>query len=173
MYYSASIAFDPTDFEPQPEVKSMTVPAALARTAGGLAGLVVGGWLIVENATVIARQFGMNEMVIGLTIVAVGTSLPELATSATAAYKGNTDIAVGNVVGSNIFNIFLVLGLSSLIRPIPYHQGSNDELILLLIAQCLLFLSMFTGKKRFLDRWEGGLFVAVYFAFILYQILVR
>lgn len=110
IYYTAAIAFDPGDFDPQKEIKSMPLSTALLRVFIGLAGLVLGGWLIVANATLIAKQIGMSEALIGLTVVAVGTSLPELATSAVAAYRGKADIAIGNVVGSNIFNIFFYPG---------------------------------------------------------------
>jgi cation:H+ antiporter len=103
--------------------------------------------------------------------VAVGTSLPELATSVTAAYKGNTDIAVGNVVGSNIFNIFFVLGVSALIHPIGYHSAGNLDLLLLVAASFLLFFSMFTVKKRSLDRWEAIVFLILYFGFIGYKVV--
>jgi cation:H+ antiporter len=136
----------------------------------GLAGLMLGGWLIVANATLIAQQIGMSEALIGLTVVAVGTSLPELATSAVAAYKGNADIAIGNVVGSNIFNIFFILGVTAVIHPIPCETSSNVEVLVLIVASLLLFLSMFTGRRRSIDRWEGVLFVCAYLAFVGYKI---
>jgi cation:H+ antiporter len=169
-YYTAAIAFDAGDFDPQTEIKSMPLTMALFRVAMGLAGLVLGGWLIVANATLIAKQLGMSEALIGLTVVAIGTSLPELATSAVAAYKGNADIAIGNVVGSNIFNIFFILGITSAIHPIPCETGSNVEVLVLVAASLLLFLSMFTGRKRSIDRWEGVVFVLLYIAFVSYKI---
>jgi cation:H+ antiporter len=128
----------------------------------GLAGLTLGGKWIVDGAVYFATTFGMSESLVGLTIVAVGTSLPELATSAVAAYKRNVEIAVGNVVGSNIFNIFFVLGISSTIKPLPFKSTSNIDLGVVIIASLLLFMSMFTGQKRSLDRWEGVLFVVIY-----------
>ena len=170
-YYTAAIAFDAGDFDPQTEIKSMPLPTALFRVALGLAGLVLGGWLIVANATLIAKQLGMSEALIGLTVVAIGTSLPELATSAVAAYKGNADIAIGNVVGSNIFNIFFILGITSTIHPIPCETGSNAEVLVLVVASLLLFLSMFTGRRRSIDRWEGVVFVLLYIAFLSYKIV--
>jgi cation:H+ antiporter len=169
-YYTAAIAFDGLDFDPQMEIKSMPPSMALFRVAVGLAGLVLGGWLIVANATLIAKQLGMSEALIGLTVVAVGTSLPELATSAVAAYKGNADIAIGNVVGSNIFNIFFILGITATIHPIPSETGSNVEVLVLVAASLLLFLSMFTGRRRSADRWEGVVFVLLYIAFVGYKI---
>jgi cation:H+ antiporter len=169
-YYTAAIAFDTGDFDPQTEIKSMPLPIALLRVAVGLAGLVLGGWLIVANATLIAQQVGISEALIGLTVVAVGTSLPELATSAVAAYKGNADIAIGNVVGSNIFNIFFILGVTATIHPIPCETSSNAEVPVLIAASLLLFLSMFTGRRRSVDRWEGVVFVFLYIAFVSYKI---
>jgi len=107
---------------------------------------------------------------VGLTIVAVGTSLPELATSAVAAYKHNADIAVGNVVGSNIFNIFFVLGISAGIKPLPFQPRSNLDIGVVVISSLLLFLFMFTGKKRSLDRWEGLIFLICYGGFVAYHV---
>jgi cation:H+ antiporter len=132
----------------------------------GLAGLILGGKWIVHGAVYFATSFGMSESFIGLTIVAVGTSLPELATSAVAAYKRNVEIAVGNVVGSNIFNIFFVLGVSSTIKPLPFKSDTNIDVGVAIIATVLLFVSMFTGQNRSLDRWEGVLFVVMYGIYI-------
>jgi cation:H+ antiporter len=170
LYYSASLAFDVKNIEQHVKDKKLSKAAALTRAAAGFAGLAFGGWLIVNNAVLIAKSIGMSEAVIGLTIVAIGTSLPELATSAMAAYKGNADIAIGNIVGSNIFNIFLILGITSVVRPIPYHENSNIDLILLIGASVLLFLFMFTGKKRSLDRWEGALFFIIYISFVWFKV---
>jgi cation:H+ antiporter len=134
----------------------------------GLVGLTLGGKWIVDGAIVIAKNLGMSESLIGLTIVAVGTSLPELATSAVAAHKRNAEIAVGNVVGSNIFNIFFVLGISSIIKPLPFQVKSNLDIGAVILSSLLLFLFMFTGKKRSLDRWEGAVFLVLYAAYIIY-----
>jgi len=108
-----------------------------------------------------------------LTIVALGTSLPELATSTVAAYKGNADIAVGNVVGSNIFNIFFVLGVSGTINPIPFHGRNNIDIGMVIFASLLLFTFMFTGKKRSIDRWEGILSLVLYGVYLVFQITWR
>jgi cation:H+ antiporter len=134
----------------------------------GLAGLTFGGKWIVDGAIALAAKFGMSESLVGLTIVAVGTSLPELATSAVAAYKRNVEIAVGNVVGSNIFNIFFVLGISATIKPLPYQLKNNRDIGVVIFSSLLLFLFMFTGKKRSLDRWEGIIFLACYGVFLAY-----
>lgn len=134
----------------------------------GLAGLTLGGKWTVESAVHFAEIWGVSQSLIGLSIVAVGTSLPELATSAMAAYKKNVEIAVGNAVGSNIFNIFLVLGISSLIGQLPFDIKLNADIAVLVMANFLLFLFMFTGKKSSLDRKEGILFVVMYIGYIGY-----
>lgn len=137
----------------------------------GIVFLTVGGKWIVDGAIIIAQHLGMSEALIGLTIVAVGTSLPELATSAVAAYKKNPDIAIGNVVGSNIFNIFWILGVSSLIKPIVFSTGLNFDVYFLGITILLLFLSMFIGKKHLLERWQGVLFLLTYLAYVIFLII--
>jgi cation:H+ antiporter len=114
---------------------------------------------------------GISQSVVGLTIVAIGTSLPELATSVVAARKGKPDIAVGNVVGSNIFNIFFVLGVSAIIKPISFNSRSNFDIGVVILASLLLFTFMFTGKKRSIDRWEGVVSLMLYGAYLAFQII--
>ncbi len=133
----------------------------------GLAGLVIGGRLVVTSAIEMATAMGVSEKIIGLTIVAAGTSLPELATSVVAALKKNNDIAVGNIIGSNIFNIFLILGVSSLIRPLGFDASFNTDLYLLGLGTIVLLVFMFTGKKKKLDRWEAALLLAVYIVYMV------
>ena len=137
----------------------------------GTLGLFFGGHWIVEGALEIATLLGASETLIGLTIVALGTSLPELATTITAAYKKHTDLLVGNIVGSNIFNIFLVLGAISIIRPIPFSPGLNFDIIMVLAATLLLFLAMFLGKKHTLQSWQGAFFVLFYICYLTFVIL--
>lgn len=137
----------------------------------GLTGLIVGGRLVVDSAMDIAGSLGMSEKIIGITIVAAGTSLPELATSVIAALKKNNDIAVGNIVGSNIFNIFFILGLSSMVRPISYDSVFNTDLLLLFGGTILLFLFMFLGGKRKLERWEAGVLLLIYLSYTTYLVL--
>lgn len=137
----------------------------------GLTGLALGGTWIINGAVEIAGQFGVSEYLIGLTIVAIGTSLPELATSAVAAYKKNTDIAIGNVVGSNIFNIFWVLGISALIKPLPFQPAGNSDIVMVIFASILLFAFLLIGKKQLLERWQGGLFVLMYVGYIAFLIM--
>jgi cation:H+ antiporter len=131
----------------------------------GLAGLTLGGQLLVSNAVALARVLNVSEKVIGLTIVAAGTSLPELATSVVAAIKKNNDIAVGNIIGSNIFNIFLILGVSSVLRPISYDHIFNRDILVLGLGTIFLFVAMFTGEKWKLDRWEAGILLASFLGY--------
>lgn len=137
---------------------------------GGLVGLVVGGKLIVNGAVVFATDLGVSQALIGLTIVAVGTSLPELATSVVAAYKKDVDIAVGNVVGSNIFNVFWILGTSAIIRPLPFSPMLVGDVFVTVIATLLLFIFLFVGKRHILERWQGGCFIILYVGYIVYLI---
>ena len=133
----------------------------------GLAALVIGGKWIVDGAEYIASSFGVSQTIIGLTVVAVGTSLPELATSAMAAYKKRVEIAVGSVIGSSVFNIFFVLGISSAIKPLPFQEAYNIDIGVLIAANFILFFSLFSGKKRSVDRWEGILFILIYLVYIV------
>lgn len=139
----------------------------------GLVALIVGGKWIVSGAVAIATFFNISQSLIGLTIVAVGTSLPELATSAVAAYRKQTDIAIGNVVGSNIFNIFFILGISSVVRPLPMSNGSEIDIIVTIFSSLLLFLIMFIGKKHTVEKWQGGLMIIIYISYITYLAVVR
>ena len=137
---------------------------------GGLAGLVLGGKLVVDNAVAIAHSLGVSEKIIGLTIIAAGTSLPELATSVVASLKKNNDIAIGNIIGSNIFNIFLILGISSVISPLPFQITFNTDIYLLLGGTLFLFIAMFTGKRKSLDRWEAAILIVTYIGYTTYLI---
>jgi cation:H+ antiporter len=136
----------------------------------GLAGLVIGGRMIVNSSVEIARILAVSEKIIGLTIVAAGTSLPELATSVVAAIKKNNDIAVGNIIGSNIFNIFFILGVSSLIKPVKFNNAFNTDIYLLAAGTVILFIAMFTGKKKRLDRWEAAILMLIYTLYTYYLI---
>ena len=149
------------------------LPPTIGRILLGLAGLISGGELVVRGAVQLAARFGWSESFVGLTIVAVGTSLPELATSAVAAYKKHSDIAVGNIVGSNIFNIFFILGISAVIRPLPFHAENQVDTFVMIAASLVLFLCLFVGIKRVLGRWEGVLFLVLYAAYIAFLIRTR
>ncbi|MFH1672957.1 MAG: calcium/sodium antiporter [Pseudomonadota bacterium] len=171
IYYSFSIAKTIEGMEEHVPTKVHGLIKSLLLVVLGLIGLSLGGQWIVGGAVHMALKFGMSQSLVGLTIVAVGTSLPELATSAVAAYKRNVEIAVGNVVGSNIFNIFFVLGISSLIKPLPFHANSNIDIGVVILANLLLFAFMFTGRRRLLDRWEGGLFLGFYATYVVFLII--
>lgn len=137
----------------------------------GFAGLILGGYLVVENSVGIANLLGVSEKIISLTIIAAGTSLPELVTSVVAATKKNSDIAIGNVVGSNIFNILLILSLSSLIKPIDYNPGFNVDLYILIGGSAFLFAAVIRGKKGKLDRLESGILLGAYLFYTTYLVL--
>lgn len=128
--------------------------------------MIIGGRLIVANATIIADKIGISNRIIALTIVSIGTSLPELATSVVAARKKNVDIAIGNVVGSNIFNIFLILGLSTVITPFQVPQGVAFDMLINILLGVLLFLFVFTGKGRKIERWEGIILLVTYICYM-------
>lgn len=134
----------------------------------GLAFLVIGSRLVIDNAVEIARNYGASEKLIGITIISAGTSLPELVTSVVAAIKRNSDIAIGNVIGSNIFNIFFILGVSTIITPVEYNKSFNTDLILLITGTLLLFIFMFSGKKYRLDRWESLILLTGYVAYVVW-----
>jgi cation:H+ antiporter len=158
--YSFTIA--PINSLDRPDIKPLSNPKIGFYLLLGLIGLFAGGKLIVNGAVDIAAMLGMSDKLIGLTILAMGTSLPELVTSALAAKKGKIDIAIGNVIGSNIFNIFFIIALTAIINPLPFNNILNFDLGILLFASVLLFLIMFTGKRRTLDRWEAKLFLLFY-----------
>ncbi len=134
---------------------------------GGLAGLVYGGDLFVASASSLAKILGVSDAVIAVTIMAGGTSLPELASCVVAALKKNTDLALGNVIGSNVSNIFLILGGSAVIHPLGMNNIGKMDLGFLLISSILLFMAAFTFKKRSLDRVEGALFILIYIGYII------
>lgn len=132
----------------------------------GLLGLIVGGQAIVASAQNIARSWGVSEHIIGLTVVALGTSLPELATSAMAAYKKNSDLAIGNVIGSNIFNVFFVLGVSACIRPLASYDGLILDAFMAGCSSLLLLAFLYTNKERKLQRWQGFVFLCIYAVYL-------
>jgi len=171
LYYSSSIAKRIEGMEEHVPAKQYGLAKSSLWVMFGLIGLTLGGKWIVDGAVQLATRFGMSQSLVGLTIVAVGTSLPELATSAMAAYKRNVEIAVGNVVGSNIFNIFFVLSASSIIKPLPFKETSNIDIGMVILAELLLFVFMFTGRKRLLDRWEGIVFLLLYAAYIIFLVV--
>lgn len=148
-------------------VQRMSGGRAALSVVVGLGVLIGGGQLVVQNAVLIAQRLGASEYLIGATVIAVGTSLPELATSAVAAFRKNSDIAIGNVVGSNIFNILFILGVSGLITPLPVAPGRNGDLLVILLSTVLLFAVMYTGAPRHqIQRIEGALFLLLYGGYV-------
>ena len=136
----------------------------------GFIGLIIGGKLVVDNSIDIASDLGASQKIIGLTIIAVGTSLPELVTSIVAAIKKNSDIAIGNVIGSNIFNILLILSVSSLINPIEYNKNFNQDFAILIGGTVFLIVAIFIGKRKRLDRWEALILLSFYLIYTMYLV---
>ncbi len=167
--YSSSSQGATTDNPDNPSGSKKTAPIWLASLMilGGLCGLVFGGDMFVNAASAIAKSLGVSDAVIAVTIVAGGTSLPELASCLVAAYKKNTDQALGNVIGSNVSNIFLILGGSATIHPLVMAGTKPLDLITLMISSVLIFLFAFTFKKKQIDRIEGALLVCLYIAFVV------
>jgi cation:H+ antiporter len=172
MIYSFCIAGSSDIPEPIPG-KSFTAFRSVVFILLGLAGLGLGGKLIVESAVEIAGKLGMDEILVGLTVVAIGTSLPEIVTSIVAARKGKMGIAVGNIVGSNIFNILLVLGISAGIKPVPFYPDENVSMLMVVFTSFILFITMFAGKKNKLDKWEGMVFLFLYSGYLGYLLFNR
>lgn len=169
LYYTfgiSKVSGEDTDLE----IKEMSYLKSSLYVAGGLLGLVFGGKWIVDGAIKIAEGFNVSQSLIGLTVVAIGTSLPELATSAVAAYKKQADIAIGNVVGSNILNIFWILGFSSVINPLPFSKDSAIDIIMTIVSSLILFLIMFVGKKHTVERWQGVIMIIIYICYVAYLI---
>ena len=171
MRYTFAIAKKGNNNESSEEVKTMSGIKATLFILGGLAGLIFGGQLFVDGASGIASGMGVSESVIGLTIVAAGTSLPELATSLTAALKKNSGIAIGNVIGSNIFNVFFILGCASTITPLPMGGINNIDLLTMLGASILFFIFGWLIKQRTITRLEGGIMVACYIAYTTFLVI--
>ena len=172
LYYTYGISKVNLEKEEAEKVKKLSVPFSILMIIIGLIGLTLGGKWVVDGAISIASAMGLSESLIGLTVVAIGTSLPELATSIVAAYKKKTDIAVGNIVGSNIFNAFWILGVSATINPLPFKTSSNIDILVAIFASFLLFLWMFIGRKHELEKWQGIIFVLLYvgyIGFLVYQ----
>ena len=171
LYNTFRHAKDHPDEADAEEVKPMSVGKAVTLVAVGLVGLVIGGELIVKSAVRIAQDCGVPEAIIGLTVVALGTSLPELATSVMAAFKHNSDIALGNVVGSNIFNVFLVLGTSSIVRPLPAYNGIVTDAWMAAIGSMLVWLFVKTNREREVKRWAGAILLVVYGVYLTYRLM--
>lgn len=152
-------------------IKNYSLPKSIFLVVAGLAGLILGGRLLVNGAVSIAQTLGISQRVIAVTILSIGTSLPELATSLIAARKKNVDMAIGNVVGSNLFNTLFILGISAVISPIPMSLQNLTDILVNLGATLLLFTFIFTGKGRQIERWEGAILLALYIVYLLFLLL--
>jgi len=146
----------------------MVLPLAILFILAGLLGVILGGNWVVAGAEAIARELGLSEALIGLTIVGIGTSLPELAATLTAAFKKQPGIAVGNIIGSNIFDFLFIIGASALAKPIVFPPRLLADIIITLVSALTLFGFMFIGKKYVLKRWQGLLFIAFYVIYLVY-----
>lgn len=174
MRYTFSQAKNASDDDPTAENAAskplMPMWKAAVWVIGGLAALVYGGDRFVAGASGIARSLGMSDAVIGLTIVAAGTSLPELAASVAAALKGHTGIALGNVIGSNIFNIFLVLGITGTVSPLPFGGITPTDLIVMTASALMFWLFGWKFGDKVINRWEGVVMLICYIAYIAFQV---
>lgn len=168
VYYAFGIAR--VEGKEKIDVAKYTTARSILMIVGGVIGLTIGGKWLVDSAVSLASLLGVGEAVIGLTIVAIGTSLPELATSAVAAYRRNSDIAVGNVVGSNIFNIFWVLGLSAVINPLPFQLINNPDVLMTIFASLLLFIALFVGQRNVLQKSQGWFFIVFYIIYLAFTV---
>lgn len=168
--YNISLSINNNNSSEVP-TKDYKVSIAILVVLLGLGLLLVGGKLIVYSASIIAKSFGMTERLIALTIVSIGTSLPELVTSVVAARKKNVDIAIGNIVGSNIFNTFFILGTSAAIFPVKVFPVNNQDILVNIGASLLLFLVIFSGKSRGINRLEGSIFIALFLSYFIYILL--
>lgn len=151
-------------------IKEFPFWKSMLMIVAGLIALVAGGRWIVDGAVEIAALLGMSESVISLSIVALGTSLPELATCIAAALKRNADIVIGNVLGSNVFNIFFVMGTSAVIKPLPFNQVLNFDVVVGIFSMLLLWAFLIISGQRTLLRWHGGVFVVMYVAYIMFLV---
>lgn len=156
--------------EPGEEQEEMPWGKTIFELIIGIIGLYIGGELVSRNAQILALNWGMSESTVGLTVVATATSLPELITSVVAALKKNSSIAIGNVLGSNILNIFMVLGVSSLITPLPFDSKMNQQLLILFAANAIMLTVVFTGKGRKISRFEGFILTLGYVGFMLFSL---
>lgn len=158
--------------EEKEEQKNDSMLKNIFLIAIGIVGLKLGGDFTVNNAVVIAQTLGISEKVIGLTILAIGTSLPELVTSVVAAVKGNDDIAIGNIIGSNIFNMLMIIGVTAFITPLAYNVTYNVQLIILLFALILLEVFAFTKPKDNMTRSNGIVYVALYAVYMIMLFII-
>ncbi len=159
------------DGEHDVRIKEYSTNKSIVMIITGIILLAGGGQVIVFFASKFAVDYGISERIIGLTVISFGTSLPELSTSIIAAFKKNVDISIGNIIGSNIFNTFLILGVSSTIRPISIEAGSNLDLLVNILATLLVFIFVFTRKGRMIDRMEGAVMIGIYVVYMVFVLM--
>jgi len=169
LYYTFGIAKNKTkELDLDDNIKNLSIKKSIFYLFIGLAGLIIGGRLLVQNAVNLAVALKISEKIIGLTLVAIGTSIPEVATSLVAAFKRNSDIAVGNIIGSNIFNTFFILGTTALLKPIPIFTKDLIDLGVMVFVTFFLFLSYFLFHRKYLDRWEGIVLIITYIFYFIF-----
>ena len=168
VYLYSCFKFDSKELADMTEPKQRKLPLAIFAVAAGLAGLIFGGELFVDSATDIARRLGVSDKFIAITILAGGTSFPELATCIVAAAKHKDQLALGNILGSNVFNILLILGCSSVITPLSFGGMSLVDAGILIVSCLLLLLWAYSGSKCRIDRWEGAVMLLVFAAYYCY-----
>jgi cation:H+ antiporter len=169
VYIFMNLTRNPDESETLDDIVIFSSIKTMLMIVAGTAGLILGGKIIVDNAVEVAEVFGVSQKLIGLTILAAGTSLPELATSAVAAYQRKSDLAIGNIVGSNIFNLLLVLGVTGLVHtPLQFNTVMNADILTVMIGTFLLFVFMFTFDKHKVDRVEGGIYLLGFFVYMLF-----
>lgn len=169
-YLYSSFKSDTPDQNEESEIKVLSVPISLLMIIGGLAGLIIGGKLFVNSATELAKMFGVSDKFIAITVMAAGTSMPELATCAVAAFKGRGQLALGNILGSNISNILLILGGAALINPLSFTGMTTVDLGTILLSSVFILLSAFLFKKKELDRAEGIILLMIEACYMWYLI---
>ncbi len=159
------------EFEVDETPEEISIIRSILKIIIGIVALKIGGGFVVNNSISIAKMIGISEKIISVTIIAIGTSLPELVTSVYASIKGDTDMAIGNIIGSNIFNMLLIVGLSSVITPINYNPSYNLDLIILFGASLLLLIIPEVGKKNQMTRTSGALFLLSYIGYMIHLII--
>ena len=169
LYYTFGIAKNKTkELDLDDNIKNLSIKKSIFYLFIGLAGLIIGSRLLVQNAVNLAVALKISEKIIGLTLVAIGTSIPEVATSLVAAFKRNSDIAVGNIIGSNIFNTFFILGTTALLKPIPIFTKDLIDLGVMVFVTFFLFLSYFLFHRKYLDRWESIVLIITYIFYFIF-----
>ncbi len=164
---ATSYGVNPPEHKP---LRILVLPLAVLFILAGLLGVILGGNWVVAGAEIIARELGMSEALIGLTIVGIGTSLPELAATFVAAFKSQPGIAVGNIIGSNIFDFLVILGAAALVKPIVFPPDLLFDITITLASAALLYLFMFVGKRNVLKRWQGLVFIVLYIVYLAYLV---